>query len=100
MTGAELIAKERQEQIEKHNYTLENDLKYNKQELIAIAKYFLTDHDDAENENYEEYLFKDEDGPKLGPKLFMKYWGKNYKDRLVIAGALIAAEIDRIQNLI
>lgn len=38
-TGIELIAEERQEQIEKHGWTLEHDAKYTNGELVQSAKF-------------------------------------------------------------
>jgi len=85
MTGIELITRERKEQIEKHGRTIEDDVAYNNQnELIMGAMALLTD-----------------DGMRM-PAIWdmvvvQKMCAKPYKERLIVAGALIAAEIDRIQ---
>lgn len=89
MTGSELITKERQEQIEKHGRTVELDVENNKDEQLIDAVFGLL----AE--------FPDEIKNELEPdgwdnEIWKKMVNKPYKERLVICGALIAAEIDRI----
>ena len=86
--GIELIADERKDQIEKHGRTIERDIKENTSEQLPTAVIRLLQRD-----RYDV------------PPPFMwseKIWehmnSKPYLDRLVIAGALIAAEIDRFQN--
>lgn len=83
-TGLELIAEERQEQIKKHGRSIEEDVKYNaNQELRYGAIFLLT------NRGY----------PKSWDKKWKeKFLKKSYLEQLVIAGALLAAEIDRLQN--
>lgn len=93
-TGIELIAKERQEQIQKHGYTIEEDKKYNGSFECPLTK-------------VASALSIDDNGNRLAKEAMKpmnwsqeswdKMMNKSYKDRLVIAGALIAAEIDRIQ---
>lgn len=87
MTGIELIAKERQEQIEKHGHTPESDFqKYNgmySPELTWAANAAAT-------ADLGEF-------PKIWPdELCNKILDKPEIERLAIAGALIAAEIDRL----
>lgn len=85
-TGAELILKERQEQIEKHGRTIEQDVKYNKEcQLNVAAVRLLQDRND-----YPAPL-------DWSNKIWQKMVSKNKLKRLIIAGALIAAEIDRLQ---
>lgn len=83
MTGLELIAKERQEQIEKHGYTVDSDVHGNNNRQLLNAAGALM----------------------AGSMLRPTSWGqeswqhmamKPKKERLIIAGALIAAEIDRL----
>lgn len=87
-TGIELIAEERQEQIEKHGYDVIKGDCYDECELAEAAyAYLIYDPNDARS-----------DGAKVWP------WddGWNPKDRisnLVRAGALIAAEIDRLNHI-
>ena len=84
-TGVELIAIERQEQIEKHGFDVTKDQGYSKGELIKAALFAI-------NPNQFEWPY---------------YWMEEFRnkilaktteiERLKVAGALIAAEIDRIQ---
>ena len=90
-TGIELIAEERQEQIEKHGRTIELDIKFNSQCQLAFAAERLC-IPELDLYNYQEPMNWDED-------LWQKMCNKSYKDRLIIAGALIAAEIDRLQSI-
>src|SRR5687768_4545537 len=86
-TGAELIAEERREQIEKHGFDIKNDEHYSNNELIKAALFCI-------NPYQFEWPF---------------YWGESFRDkilakqditdRLKVAGALIAADIDRRQCL-
>jgi hypothetical protein len=86
-TGIDLIAIERKEQFEKHNQTIENDIIYNNcYQLSKAAVLLISSHD----------INKRPDG--WNKEIWEKMFNKSYKERLIIAGALIAAEIDRIQN--
>ena len=92
-TGIELIAIERQEQIEKHGYTIERDVdSYDFEnndglyELPVMAIAAIEGNDGHAPAGWDLVLVQ-------------KICDKEYKDRLIIAGALIAAEIDRIQAL-
>lgn len=91
MTGIELIAQERQEQIEKHKWNDTEETWY----LPSLATYVIMHDDDAEKDNVREYL--EEEG--IDSKWFDKFIAKNELERLITSGALIAAEIDRIQKL-
>lgn len=96
MNGVELIAKERKEQIEKHGYTIQEDKKYNggyEFPLTKVASALSID----DNRNR---LAKETMKPiNWSQESWDKMMNKSYKERLIIAGALIAAEIDRLQNL-
>ena len=89
MTGIELIAKERQEQIEKHGRTVEHDDLYNYNGQLAwaaahlLAKDFSEQLDDCCPDGWSQEIWD-------------KMMGKSKVERLAIAGALIAAELDRI----
>jgi hypothetical protein len=87
-TGIELIAKERKEQIEKHGWDSENDSLHRDGELVLAAKYAIKPYDDLKGircySNWEGFTEKVKEKQKI--------------ERLAIAGALIAAEIDRLQN--
>ena len=87
-TGIELIAAERQEQIGKHNRTIKYDVLQNPEcELAYGAEKLCVPELDIYNYNapsgWDEVLWD-------------KMTSKSYKERLIIAGALIAAEIDRV----
>lgn len=89
-TGIELIAKERREQIEKHNRTVEYDIQHNKYRQLSIAAQSLL-------EKFIEYRVKPTS--EWNDKIWDKMINADYIKRLTIAGALIAAEIDRINEL-
>ena len=88
-TGIEQITKERNDQIEKYGYTGEWQAKnpefYACGQLIKAAKELLEENNPflCEPENWDEAWF-------------LKLLNKPYKERLAIAGALIAAELDRL----
>lgn len=90
-TGSELIKKERDEQILKHGRTTELDIKYNSNCQLAFAAERLC-VPEMDIPNYIPPLNWDE-------RAWDKMISKPYKQRLVIAGALIAAEIDRLSAL-
>lgn len=85
-TGFESIAKERIEQVVKHRRQVCNDRKYNKNELMKAAQFCITlDHNQW---------------PRTWPKeLRDKIRVKSLEDRYVIAGAFIAAEVDRLRGV-
>lgn len=96
-TGIELIAEERERQIKIEGWTEEHDKQWNKGELArAAACYIAEDIPNAEviihfsNEYYENAFPWDPE-----------YWKptSNPVRNLQKAGALIAAEIDRLQAL-
>lgn len=93
MTGIELIAKEREEQINKHGRTLEGDLLWKQHELTYVAG-FLVHYKTAEVPNVEQYC-----PPTFDKEIFKKMVNKPYKERLIIAGALIAAELDVLNKV-
>ncbi|MFH0757356.1 MAG: hypothetical protein V2B15_08725 [Bacteroidota bacterium] len=95
-TGIELIAKERQEQIEKHGRTLKYDREVNANDQLSIAAYVLMEAKDTETMMVTAHDTLPE---RWSLKMWQKMWDKPYKERLIIAGALIAAEIDRIQSI-
>jgi len=86
MTGIELITNERLEQKVKHGYSPRNDFENNKSgELVRAAITLLEENKGIYNmpENWDQEICR-------------KMIEKPYEARLVIAGALIAAEIDRL----
>jgi hypothetical protein len=90
-TGIELIAIERKEQIEKHGRTIERDVRENQANQLPLGALMLLSSDYEEGIDPASYP----DGWDKG--ICEKMLAKDYIDRLVIAGALIAAEIDRFQ---
>ena len=86
--GVELIADERIRQIEEEGWTAEHDSKYRDESLVKAAKCYI----DADSTN-RSYV------PVTWPWGYE--WWKPSGDRirdLTKAGALIAAEIDRLQS--
>jgi hypothetical protein len=93
-TGIELITQEREEQIMKHGRTIQKDRMENSDLPYALPKAAasLTIYpmspvvmEFGRPENWDKSIWQ-------------KMCKKNYKDRLIIAGALIAAELDRIRT--
>lgn len=85
MTKAiELITRERLEQIAKHNHSIDSDVLYNyDEELKTGAVAILTN---------ELLSFPD----TWDPEVCSKIMGKTHLEKLTIAAALLAAEIDRL----
>jgi hypothetical protein len=93
-TGIELIADERKEQIEKHGYTE----KYTKEHPEYYDNYQLADAGRrlifTPSQEGLSVMGEDLFLPKGWNKDYWKYvLQKSYQNRLIIAGALIAAEI-------
>lgn len=89
MTGIELIAQERKEQLQKGR-SVHLDFRYNNdQQLRKGAQRLLHEVPDRLSAPYDWDV-----------DLWQKMCGKTYKERLIIVGALIAAELDRIQMAI
>ena len=91
MDGIELIAAERIRQVEEKGWTLEHDDGHRHGELAKVAATLAVATTDA--------VVRDEDGYGSGDNP----WGLESKlldpiRALVVAGALIAAEIDRLQR--
>jgi len=94
-TGVQLITEEREKQISKHGFTGEHHFNhpewYDKKQLILASQILLTETIDSER--IKKYF--------LFPKNWDAEWFQNlcdrpYKERIIIAGALIGAEIDRL----
>jgi len=89
-TGAELIADERRRQIEDEGYTAEHDDKVDQPgELAAAACYYAARPEDTRA--IQMY-------PPNWAGQHAKKKSKSRLRQLVVAGALIAAEIDRMQR--
>lgn len=83
MTGVQLIAKERDEQIWIHNHTIQTDFNNNeKGVMLDAAVAIITDH--------QMYWPQD-----WRAEVFLHIRNKPRNEQLAIAGAFLAAEIDR-----
>lgn len=94
-TGTQLIADERIEQIAKHGRTVEQDVEINSgfEKPLTKAAAALT-------VEYGNALAAEAMKPEgWNIEIWKKMMAKPYKERLVIAGALIAAEIDRLDYI-
>lgn len=92
-TGIELIAEERQEQIEKHGRSISQDVTYNsglEKPLTKAAAALTMEHGNS-------LAMQTMRPQNWDAEIWNKMMSKPYKERLIIAGALIAAEIDRVQ---
>lgn len=90
-TGIELIADERKRQIEQLGWDAEHDAKHTYHELARAAACYAT----------PGYLRINNNGKPYGWPFSKDWWKPSPQDRkreLVKAGALIAAELDRIIN--
>jgi hypothetical protein len=94
-TGVELIAEERKEQIEVHCFNVQKDSAYYKNgELKRAALFAILLSNEIYPETWDTWFMnkmRDKE-MRLSPVEFDI-------ERLKIAGALIAAEIDRLQSL-
>ena len=96
-TGIELIAEERARQISREGYTPEHDDKHDRNELLKAADCYITAVRRMSQLVYKNLWKK---LPALWP--WEPTWWKPSDDpvrNLVKAGALIAAELDRLQRL-
>lgn len=92
-TGIELIAEERKEQIEQHGFTVSGDKSMNSEnELRSAAMYVLTANEEYYPSNWDTWFKNklEDKRARMSPEEFDI-------ERLKIAGALIAADIDQIQ---
>lgn len=94
------ITEERRQQIERHGRTILSDVKSNDGEQLSQAASFLLSVpnnviNDPNDKAVDQVLLLYK---PLGwdNSIWLKMCKKSYKERLVIAGALVAAEIDRI----
>jgi len=86
-TGIELIAEERRQQIEQHGRTVKADVDFNTGEQLRKAAHRLIE------------VCPSELNPPKGwdGNIWAKMCRKPYLERMVIAGSLLAAEIDRVK---
>ncbi len=110
MTGAELIGAERKRQIEEEGWTPEHDDEHNDESLVLVAICYAAPVPIFQREGDEQYFafvdpWPDSWDTKWDKRPFDHYTGKpldptiDERIRLLAkAGALIAAEIDRLQR--
>lgn len=96
-TGIQLIAAERRRQVSKEGWTTAHDDTHTRKQMAKAAESYLAAHIHPD-------LWAKEHGEAAGPTAYWpwaKKWWKPSDDpvrNLVKAGALIAAEIDRLQR--
>lgn len=96
-TGAELIAAERQRQIEKKGHTVEQDDRYEDGELLHGAESYIEASKWHGEADFKRYDLDDSPWP----------WDQGFNPGepvdailcLTKAGAMLAAEIDRLQRI-
>lgn len=96
MTGLELITKERTEQIEVHGKTVLGDIEFNDKDQLSKAASILSWNDFSKHELGT--VIKDHCPIGWDFHIWDKMMRKPYAERLIISGALIAAELDRINS--
>jgi phosphoenolpyruvate-protein kinase (PTS system EI component) len=97
-TGIELIAEERREQIEKHKHSIEEDRKYNGNGELILAVHALLIEDEEHADGLAAKIRVQEMPAGWDYDACVKMAKKTRLERLVIAGALIAAEIDSMDH--
>lgn len=102
MTGVEMIAAERTRQVEKMGYTGQRDASvYDEDDLRAAAACYAVAGTGCRVVRLGYELIDKSDGQTMHMGVDAFPWDpeddKRQKHRLAIAGALIAAEIDRLQ---
>jgi hypothetical protein len=101
MNGIELITQERARQIERKGYDAKWDANNNDKELAMAACYYAAPENIEESRHTSEMDFRitlkpDFFFPPFWDRSHRKRDGKTEVQRLTVAGALIAAEIDRL----
>lgn len=89
--GIELITKERNQQLVKYPVGADTI-----GHLVPFAKYCLFENNDAEKDEFGKYLIEEFGFTQL---YLDKISNKPFAERLAIAGALLAAELDVIAYL-
>lgn len=91
-TGMELITEERNEHLSKHRKTIAYDIIHNANEQLAMGAEMLLAVSHEEGIDPASYP----DG--WDENICSKMIGKPYRERLIIVGSLIAAELDRLNG--
>ena len=99
MNGLESVSKERQDQLTKHKRSIEDDIKYNYQyQLVDAASVLSMPVPDDMIKIYQE-SYADNLPEGWDKEIWKKMVMKPYRERLIIAAALLVAEIDRWDNI-
>ena len=99
MNGVELIAAERRGQVEEKGLTAEHDAMYRHGDLAVAAAELAVDGTDSwVTHTIQGGVSEPRDMCGAVAKHGCQGTAPNHLQSLVIAGALIAAEIDRVQN--
>lgn len=94
-TGIELITNEREEQLFKHKYTVQGDIQNNNEyQLLDAANALMMPVPEGFEEDYLVNVHGDYPPIGWNKDIWVKMLKKPLKERLVIAGALISAQID------
>lgn len=98
-TGIELISIERQEQIEKHNRSIESDVIFNTENQLVSAIMLLVSNIGFKRAGVDmpKDAFEDLRPEGWGREICWKMIGKSDIEQMKIIGAFAAAEIDRLQ---
>jgi len=91
MTGADLIVLERTKQIEKHKRTTKYDREHNEQEQLISAASGILEEPLEWRQVHKRPL-------SWNKTQWNKLCSKPLKERIIIAGAFLAAEYDRRNN--
>lgn len=94
MTGIEQITEERYKQMHKNKHTVYSDKLLNNEEQLIVAVEILLQNTPLNKVDMDQNF---QCPHKWNQEDFRSMLNKSYKERLIIAGALIAAEIDRIE---
>lgn len=86
--GAILIAREREEQLTKHGYTVKKDAAIYLSKEIPRMVIKLLEGGGLHNTIHN-----------VPDEMWNRMIDKSYRDRVIIAGALLAAEVDRIDSV-
>lgn len=93
-TGAELILQERLEQLNKHNISVASDITYNTKDELTYAAIALISKGRL-NIRLEKWRCP----PSWNKDKWEHMMMKPYEERLILAGAFLAAEYDRIKEI-
>lgn len=96
--GASIVAKERLRQIEKFDWSPAHDDQYKDGELLVYAQYWMSMLELTEVREYVKKFLQSLGQSGWGDEWF-KYDERTPVERLARAGALVAAEIDRVGRL-